>query len=223
MLRNILKRASNYFQTSNTSYERHNRELESENKLEIERKVAKEYFEKNTLNSPELRVVDLLKKYPDVLVAVDIGSGAGWGSVAVSNYVAEVKAIEPSQAGLDISKKLYPANDYPNITWIQGMAEEVLNSLVLDKPTLFMTGCVLSHLRDKEVLAICDAIVKIAPAGSVLAFSEAWNETEWQQIMWHVRSKKWWQKALPGWELDFHGPKAEDYKKCHMGFWGVKE
>lgn len=216
-----LKTISSYAQSSKSSFNRHNNELMSDNKLEIERDIAINAFKTNAINSDEFKVDDLLQKNPQVIVGVDIGSGAGWGSVAIAKKLSQVYAIEPSAAGLEISKKLYPEDKFPNITWINGFAEEVLPTLQLSTPTLFLTGCVLSHLRDKEVLKICKAVNNVAPKDSVLSFVECWSDKEWHQIMWHIRTKDWWKKALPDWSLDFHGPLNTngDY---HMGIWGVK-
>ncbi len=222
-IKKILKKLSVHVQKSHTSYDRHNRQLESKDELELARLGGTKRINTNEINSASLRINDLLLMHPTVKIAVDIGSGAGWGSASLSKLVDEVIAIEPSQAGINIATQLYSATEYPNIVWKNGFAEDALELLTLDAPTLFMTGCVLSHLRDKEVLSICQKVNLAAPENSVLSFSEAWHEDEkWHQIMWHVRTKDWWQKALPGWELDFHGPAGDDYKKCHMGFWGVK-
>lgn len=221
LLKSALKKLSSFTQSAKTSYLTHNRELETENKLEMERAIAEKNFKDNLINGPELRIIDLLTEHPSVKTAVDIGSGAGWGSAAVSKHVTNVIAIEPSQAGISISKQLYPATDYPNIEWKNGFAENVLRDISLSTPALYMTGCVLSHLRDKEVLKICQAINETAPAGSVLAFSECWSDSSRHQIMWHIRSKEWWQQALPNWKLNFHGP-LHINGDCHMGFSGEK-
>jgi len=221
-----LQKLTMFVQGEHTSYKRHNSELEAENKLEMEKRIAADYFKNNLINDPTLRVTDLLEKHPQISTAVDVGSGAGWGSASLSKLVTKVIAIEPSQAGIDIAKQIYPTDQYPNITWVNGFAESILPTLKLDAPTLFLTGCVLSHIRDKEVVKICTEITKSAPTGSVLSFAECWGDKEWHQLMWHVRTKDWWQDQLPGWELNFHGPvvpEKDEYKGTyHKGIWGVK-
>lgn len=218
MIRNTLRRLSSRIQTSKASFARHNAQYLEGQKLEEERAIGEAYIASKYLNSPTFRITDLLAKHPDVKEAVDVGSGTGWLSVALSEYVERVTAIEPSQAAIDIATSLYP--DTPRISWMQGFAENLLPTLTLERPVLFVTGCVLSHLRDSEVQKICAAIEQVAPAGSVLAFSECWGPA-WHQRLWHVRTREWWQGQLPTWTLDFHGPQTAgtDY---FMGFHGME-
>lgn len=227
MFRELLQKMSAHFQSTTGSYKRHNRQYEDSDKFEKDYAAGLKNIQEDLINGNEMRVRDLLEQHPLVQKAVDVGSGTGWSSAALSRMVQNVIAIEPSCAAIEISKKAYPSNSYPNILWINGLAEKVLPKLSLSVPSLFLTGCVLSHIRDKEVQKICSAITKVAPAGSVLSFAECWGDTEWHQLMWHVRTKEWWQKQLPGWELNFHGPvvpEKDSYKgQYHKGFWGVKK
>lgn len=218
MIRNILRRLSSYVQTGKASFVRHNGQYLGADKLEEERLIGVSHISSNYMNSPTFRIGDLLAKHPDVRAAIDVGSGTGWLSVAVSAHVDQVTAIEPSQAAIDIAKSLYP--DTQKIQWMQGFAEDLLPSLSLTQPVLFITGCVFSHLRDSEVRKICATIEKNAPAGSILAFSECWGPT-WHQRMWHVRTQEWWQQQLPSWTLDFHGPSTPG-TNYSMGFHGTK-
>jgi len=219
---NTLKIMSAFFQSSTDSFQRHNGQYEAPGKFERDRDAGYDNLKKDLLNAPPLRIRNLLALHPQIKTAVDVGSGTGWGAAAISPLVDTVLAFEPSAAALDISKRAYPTGIYPNITWIQGFAEEVLPTLHLPTPTIFFTGCVLSHLRDKEALLICRLIDETAPAGSVISFAEAWGERTWHQIMWHIRTKGWWEKALPNWTLDFHGD-FEPGQDFHMGFWGTKK
>ena len=222
-----LHRLSGLVQSSTGSFKRHNSEYIEEGKLEKDRDAGLRNIEEDLLNGPEMRVRDLLSKHPGVKVAIDVGSGTGWSAAALSPLVEKVVALEPSQAAIDISKTVYPLDQYSNITWITGFAESVLPDLKLDTPSLFLTGCVLSHIRDIEVMKICTQIDKAAPVGSILSFAECWGDKEWHQLMWHVRTKDWWQQQLPDWELDFHGPQvpeSDEYKGTYnKGFWGVKK
>ena len=106
---------------------------------------------------------------------------------------------------------------------MHGFAEDLLPSIDTGgKPLIFLTGCVFSHMRDKDVENVCKIVNKMAPAGSWLSFSECWGP-EYHQKMWHVRTKEWWQKALPDFELDFHGPAIQDIPGRHKGFHGKKK
>jgi len=220
-MKKILKKISALIQTSTESFKRHNRQYEETGKLEKERIAGLENLNTDLLNCPEMKTRDLLNKYSHVNTAVDVGSGTGWSAAALSPLVDRVIGIEPSKAAIEISRQIYIPDKYPNIEWLNGLAENKLPELNLSEPTLFLTGCVLSHIRDKEVTKICVAINDAAPEGSILSFAECWGEEPWHQIMWHVRTKDWWQSQLTGWELTFHGPPVpnENYNK---GIWGVK-
>ncbi len=222
MIYDILKKMSGWIQSRTGSFRRHDAYYTSPQAFEQDRDAGYKNIKEDRINWPDFRIRDLLAKHPSVKTAVDIGSGTGWVSASVHPLVHEVIALEPSKAAIDISKRAYPEETYPNIIWHQGFAEELLPTLTLTKPTIFITGCVLSHLRDQEVEKICSAICKVAPSGSVLAFSECWSEdTPWHQNMWHVRTKTWWQEQFPSWTLEFGGTK-HDQGDYYMGIWGVK-
>lgn len=227
MLKKFLQNLSALIQKPNSSFMRHNSELVSPEALEKERVIAYDRLKNDYINDPELKTDTLLAAHPQIKLAVDVGSGAGWGSAALSKRVEKVIALEPSLAGINIAKTIFPANEYPNITWVHGFSENTLPTLKLEQPTIFFTGCVLSHLRDTEVTKICQAINAVAPAGSIFTFSEGWGDEPWHQLMWHIRTKDWWQEQFPGWDLNFHGPVVNDkdtYKGVyHKGIWGVKK
>ncbi len=221
VIKNFFKKISARFQTSKESYRRHNAEFLVKGKLESERLGVKRLKEQDMFSHPDNKFGFLLNKYPNVRgFAVDIGSGNGWLSAELSAYFKKVIGIEPSKMGIEIAKQLFPLSSYPQIEWKEGFAEEVLPTLNFSEPVLFVTGCVLSHLRDKEVADICRVINDKAPVGSILGFSECWGE-EWHQIRWHVRTKEWWQKNLNNWDIDFHGPQVEVPGR-HKGFHAVK-
>lgn len=226
MIKQTLQKLSSLIQSSTGSFKRHNSQYEEAGKLEKERDIGLRYLANNQINSSELKINDLISEYKDIKCAIDIGSGTGWSAAALSQMLEKVIAIEPSGAAIDMSKTLYPAENYPNIEWVTGFAEEVLNKQKLTSPTLFLTSCVLNHIRDQEVIKICEAMSQVAPKGSVLSFAENWGDASWHQLMWHVRTKDWWREQLPGWELDFHGLEVQEkdkYKgRYHIGFHGVK-
>jgi len=230
MLRNtigtILKKISVFLQSQKTSRDLHHAEMSESKALIREREIALSKIAADELNGDSLLIDKLLALHPDISLAVDIGSGAGWASAALSQRVHRVIAIEPSSAGIELSRNIFPKEEFPTIEWTRGFAENILPTLKLGAPAVFFTGTVLSHLRDKEVSKICNAIVQTAPSGSVLSFDECWGDTPWHQMMWHVRTKEWWRQQFPGWTLDFHGPivPEKDVHKgiYHKGFWGTK-
>lgn len=217
-----LRKLTSLIQTKQGSFLRHNKHFTRPDVLELERQGAAENERSGLWDKPEFRIDELLAKHPEVrTLAVDIGSGAGWFSSKLSKLFTRVIGIEASAAGLEIAKRLYPENSYPNISWVQGFAEDVLPTLDLSQPAFFLTGVVLSHLRDKEVMRICEVLNTKAAQGSILCFSECWGE-EWHQQMWHVRTKEWWQQQLSNWELDFHGPEIQNTPDRHKGIHGLK-
>ena len=90
-----------------------------------------------------------LDSQTEIKDAVDIGCGTGW----FVNYLKEHKnfenvvGIEPSQAAIDIAKKLHN-ND---LTYLCELAEDILPNITLNNSTLFTTFIVLSHIPDVVV------------------------------------------------------------------------
>ena len=136
-------------------------------------------------------------------LGVDIGSGTGW----FANYLVEqrnykkVYAIEPSQAAIEIAKKIYPDNK--EVKYIQGFAEEQIAKLKLKEPTFFSTMCVLAHLEDNDVSNIIKTIDRIAPVGSILACSEPWGDF-YHRECWNIRPPEWWSETLADWQFEFY-------------------
>jgi len=210
------------YHSSSLSFTGHDSEYRAENKLEIERVVHQKYSEGDFLNLPELQLSRVLKNNPQLgKTAVDIGSGTGWFSYALSSLFKQVVAIEPSEAAIKIATTFYPSSTYKSIEWRNGFAEKELVKLTLNTPTLFITSTVLSHLPDQTVKQVCQALTSIAPVHSVLVFGECYGPDS-HELLWHTRTKEWWQKQLFGWKLDFFGPQIQDVDGRHKGFSGVR-
>lgn len=215
-----LRRVSAMFQTAQESFRSHDAQYRVPGKLEMERAVIAEYMRVDMINGPQFRLGTLLAQHPGVRsLAVDIGAGTGWVSGVLSKYFQTVLALEPSAAALEIAQHLYPHSTFGNIEWRHGFAEDLLAHMDISQQALFITGVVLSHLRDREAQRILHFLSK-APKGSILAFNEAWGE-ESHRLRWHVRTKSWWSTQLPGWKLNFHGA-FEEGKTYALGFHGVK-
>ena len=174
--------------------------LEREKKS-LERKKASGYIELYKRDHSQGRDLDT---FSWLKCAVDVGSGTGW----FSSYLVEkrgykkVYAIEPSEAAIEISKTLHPNSE--NIEWIKGFAEEEIPRLNLTEPTFFSFMCVLSHMPDDLAAAVCDAIHKNSPVGSVISFSENWGNTSSDiENCWHSREPRWWEDRFKGWHLSF--------------------
>lgn len=210
-------------QGTRASFRRHHGIFVAPGGLEYHRRLYKRFENENLFDHPANRLSKLLAGHPEVRdTAVDIGSGGGWLSARLSREFRKVIGIEPSPAAIEIAEKLFPTKSFANIEWRLGLAEERIGALQLVSPTLFVTAAVMSHLPDRAVAIICKAVNAVAPAGSLLSFSECWGP-EHHEFMWHVRTPGWWQAQLPGWKLDFHGPEIENVSGRHKGIHGLKE
>jgi len=205
-----------------TSFALHHDQYANLLTLDDHRRILAKYDAEDLFNHPANRLGNLLKANPGIrAAAVDIGCGNGWLAAKLSRSFRKVIGIEPSPAALESAAQLFPPETYPNIEWRQGLAEDQLLRLTLAEPALFVTAVVLSHLPDAIVARICAAVSQIAPAGSLLSFSECWGP-ESHEFMWHVRTPEWWQARLPDWTLDFHGPAIQNAPGRHKGFHGIK-
>jgi len=211
-------RAMPWLQTARASLDAHDAHYRIEKALDEERQYIQRQWGLDAQNAPGFALGPLVEHHPGVrALAVDIGAGTGWVAGWLARQFELVHAIEPSRAAVTIAKRILAAS---NIEWHVGMAEDMLARLTLPSPALFVTGCVLSHLRDSETRTICRLVSQKAPRGSLLCFAECWGE-EHHQPIWHVRSQDWWRSALPGWQLEFLSCNIEvpgRYKGIH----GVK-
>ena len=186
------------------SFNQHNQNYVLDDSFQKERKSHEDH---NSNNFEFLYKSDIPHGYAldehNLTVGVDIGSGTGW----FANYLVEqrsykkVYAIEPSEAAIEIAKKIYPDNK--KVKYINGFAEEQISKLKLTKPTFFSTMCVLAHLEDEDVISILSAINKVAPEGSMLACSEPWGRFYHRQC-WNIRPPEWWVENLVNWEYEFY-------------------
>ena len=186
------------------SFNQHNQNYVLDDAFQKERKSHEDY---NSNNFEFLYKSDIPHGYAldehNLTVGVDIGSGTGW----FANYLVEqrsykkVYAIEPSEAAIEIAKKIYPDNK--KVKYINGFAEEQISKLKLTKPTFFSTMCVLAHLEDEDVINILGAINKVAPEGSMLVCSEPWGRFYYRQC-WNIRPPEWWVENLVNWEYEFY-------------------
>ena len=186
------------------SFNEHNQNYVLDDAFEKEKKAHQEHNADNFkfLYQSDIPHGDALDEHK-LTVGVDIGSGTGW----FANYLVEqrsykkVYAIEPSEAAIEIAKKIYPDNK--KVKYINGFAEEQISKLKLTKPTFFSTMCVLAHLEDEDVINVLNAINKVAPEGSILACSEPWGNTYNRQC-WNIRPPEWWVSNLVNWEYEFY-------------------
>ena len=205
---------------SSKSYDQHNSEYVQPGKFDYE-KHHHDLNDKNQVQfRPDSPLGPVLNRYPEIKIGVDIGCGSGWQANLMSKQMDVVYAMEPSSAALDIAKKIYPEND--KVVWMNGFAQDLLPTLQLDKPAVFNSFCVLSHLEDEDVERICKSINEVAHVGSVLSFSECYG-CDFKSHLWYVRVKEWWQERFPGWEFYYHEAKIEHPRGAFKAFIGVKK
>ena len=186
------------------SFNQHNQNYVLDDAFQKEKKAHEDHNSNNFefLYQSDIPHGDALDEHK-LTVGVDIGSGTGW----FANYLVEqrsykkVYAIEPSEAAIEIAKKIYPDNK--KVKYINGFAEEQISKLKLTKSTFFSTMCVLAHLEDEDVINILSAINKVAPEGSMLACSEPWGRFYHRQC-WNIRPPEWWVENLVNWEYEFY-------------------
>jgi len=208
------------------SYEIHNKQYEEKGKLEevllIHNLKTTESLSQSggtwdNLYKPGYLHGNWLDSQTKIKDAVDIGCGTGWFVNFLKDHkkFKNVIGIEPSQAAINIAKKLHD-ND---VTYLCGRAEDMLSNITLNNPTLFTTFIVLSHLTDDIVIKILKEMDKVASKGSVFIFNENVG-TEFHMNLWHCRTKKWWEENLPNWTITYDErprPKLQIHKQGLMG------
>jgi SAM-dependent methyltransferase len=211
------------------SYIEHNNQYILNTALNIERNTHKQKtigaLEKNggkwdNLYKPGHLHGEWLDSQTEIINAVDIGCGTGW----FVNYIMDYKefenviGIEPSNAAIEIAKNIYNNK----INYLCGFAENELKKIKLEKPTLFTTFIVLSHINDSNVQKILKEMDNIAPKGSVFIFNENYGK-EFHMNLWHCRTKKWWEENLPNWTITYDERERADLRYYKQGLMGFKD
>ena len=162
-----------------------------------------------------------LDNQTEIKDAVDIGSGTGWFVNYLKSYknFENVIGIEPSEAAVDIAKKVHDGSD---VNYLCGLAEDILPTIELKHKTLFTTFIVLSHIPDIIVKKILKNMDVIAPKGSVFIFNENYG-TDFHTRLWHCRTKKWWEENLPNWTISYDDRPRPDLKIYQQGLMGIKK
>lgn len=146
---------------------------------------------------------------------IDIGSGNGWLLRKMSPYFEKCIGIEPSKTGSDLSLKINAQNK--NVSVINKEMIEGLDFLSPKDPVFITTSTVLNHIENYYVAEFLKSINNL-PEGSVVFFDERYDKNiDWN--MWHVRSKDWWIKNLPTWQLLFLNIELAGYPS---GIYGAK-
>ena len=200
----------------NRSKESHDNTMYNLHGLEFWQKHNQEHIDQ-AFSNEELKVPQLLDKNPSIRKnAIDIGSGGGWMSKKLSSIFENVYSIEPSEKAIKICKQIY---DVPNITWIEGYAEDILKNENIPKENVFINTCsVFIHVDDEYVKKTLKYINENFK-NSILSFQEFWSEEiPFNEPLTNCRTIHWWKSNLNNWELDFHGPSMAKYGDMYKNF-----
>jgi hypothetical protein len=92
---------------------------------------------------------------------------------------------------------------------------DALKHIKPTEPVFITTAVVLSHIKDFYVARFLKEVNRL-PEGSALFFDERYDKNI-QQNMWHIRSRNWWAKNLPDWQLEFFTLENSGYKSGIFG------
>ena len=193
-------------------------ELNGKSMVEYEMHLDKEASFDDLGNGYRQVIIDYSKKSN---VAVDIGAGTGWLSLFLNQFFKTVISVEPSTSGIELSKELVakiPSES--KLIYFNQKAEDFLTTAKFNLPTFIFFQTVLSHLPNKQVKKILTSMDDSFPLGSLILFSEVFGD-RYQEPMWYVRDKLWWQSNLPNWELNFFGEKLVDRPE-YKGFTALR-
>lgn len=192
--------------SDNLSYLSHNAEYESTSDLKWTQERFKTYEANGTFSDLGFEKATVSAS-STITKHIDIGSGGGWLLIKTAPFFKKVIGLEPSLAAIKISQQLTQLEqniEYKNADMMK--LGEVMNT---EEPVFLTTSTVLSHINDMTVSSFLK-IVNNASIGSVLYFGEPYGKNR-QQHLWHIRSKEWWAKNLPNWELNFETLTTNEY------------
>ncbi len=197
------------------SYEEHNKGYENDKhyyqkEVILARTEATKDFERTGFGL----ALSLTKRLPKI--HVDIGSGVGWLLHKMAPHFEKSYGIELSHAAVLAGRKV--TSEYPTVTHLEMDIIDGYKRLDLKEPAFFTTGAVFCHIENYYVAEFLHELNQ-APTGSVLYFSENYDRNiDWS--LWHVRSKEWWRKHLPNWQLIFLDIENGGYAS---GIYGVSQ
>lgn len=147
---------------------------------------------------------------------IDVGCGGGWLLRKTAPLFKEVIGVEPSAEGIGYAKQLL-STQFPNITFINAEMVEGITTCINKGKVFITTSIVLSHIEDSYVASFLKELARFEN-GSILFFDERYGKNIHRNL-WHIRSKEWWAKNLPDWQLEFYGLSNTGYAS---GIYGVK-
>ncbi|MES2986080.1 MAG: class I SAM-dependent methyltransferase [Patescibacteria group bacterium] len=198
------------------SYKKHEAEYISFHTVEYVRNIIATYEKENQF---ELRgFTAAIKKLKNTETHIDIGCGSGWLLYKTSPFFKRVIGIEPTAKIIEVNKQyIHEIGGLSNVEFINMDMIDGIHSINPTRPVFITTATVLSHIKDFYVKDFLKTVNDL-PIGSALFFDERYDKNV-QQNMWHIRSKNWWAKNLPDWQLEFFGLENTGYVS---GIFGTK-
>jgi FkbM family methyltransferase len=181
------------------SFKRHNAQYEDEsNNYEhtLEKIALYDSIDQFKLLGFE-QAIRLMSSRPKI--HIDIGSGNGWLVRKTSSFFEKAIGIEPSAAIVEVARKVN--QNIPNISFINSDMVDGLEAATGKDPVFLTTATVLNHIEDDSVKVFLHKVNDL-PEGSYLYFDERYDKNVLIPL-WYVRSKDWWIKNLPNWQLYF--------------------
>lgn len=195
------------------SYKAHNSELEEVSAYEREVEIhhlktlhtnLKNGIWNNVYASPQ-SVGYFLDNNKEIDTLIDIGSGSGWFVNYVALNYSDIKsiiAIEPSKAGVDISRKIY--KNISKITYLVGFSDIELKKIKNDI-YLVTTFAVFQHLNRFYTKKVLKMLSKKLLKGSVLYLAEPIAKSRFDTFRLHYpRTKNFWNRYLVDFEVNFY-------------------
>ncbi|HXK38339.1 MAG TPA: class I SAM-dependent methyltransferase [Candidatus Paceibacterota bacterium] len=144
---------------------------------------------------------------------IDIGSGNGWLLRKMSPYFETTIGVEPSSTAIALCKRVHA--QLQNMRLVNADMCDGIDQLQISEPVFLTTSVVLTHIEDYYIAAFLEKVNDL-PVGSILCFAEPYD-TNHQWGYWHVRSKDWWIKNLPNWQLQFLNLEIDGYAHTIYG------
>ncbi len=104
---------------------------------------------------------------PSAARVLDLGGGAGRLALWIAPRVREVTLVEPSEAHLDVARRLAEARGVDNITFVCSTADAF--ELAPAAYDVILIGGMLTHLSDAEIEALAEPLSRaLAPGGRLV-------------------------------------------------------
>lgn len=196
------------------SFKEHEQDYLKLHTLEYVQNILKKHDENKMFE--KLGFEKAISMLSGITMHVDIGCGSAWLLYKTSPTFKRAVGIEPVKEIIELNKKIIAERGgFSNIEFVNMDMVDGMKALKINEPAFITTSTVLSHIKDFYVKEFLKE-VNILPEGSALFFDERYDRNI-QQSMWHIRSKNWWAKNLPDWQLEFFSLENTGYRSGVFG------